>query len=145
MDLLRVRQAELAQGIETDTERLNAAGLSVEGRGIRAYNGHPGGSKTDVAAGVPVDAQVGPIEGVEIVDLPAVEPAAVVIHRGPAADIADAWQTFAVATDEQRLIPFGMHRQVYLHAPEDSDEWTVELQCPVRPSERTRLHVDADA
>jgi len=119
---------------DTLTQRLTKAGLRVEGRGIRTYFGHPDGSKIDVAAGVAVDAQLGSIEGVEIVDLPAEETAAAVVHRGPARDITGAWQTFAVATDEQWLAPFGVHRQVYLHAPEDSDEWVVELQCPVRPS-----------
>lgn len=26
------------------------------------------------------------------------------------------------------------HYDAYLHAPDGSDEWIVELQCPVRPS-----------
>lgn len=119
---------------ETLTQRLSAADLRVEGRGIRTYFGRPDGSKIDVAAAVPVDVEVERIEGVELVDLPAEENAAVVVHRGPASDIGDAWQAFAVATDEQGLTPFGIHRQVYLHAPDDSDEWIVELQCPVRPN-----------
>jgi DNA-binding transcriptional MerR regulator len=119
---------------DTLTRRLTAAGLSVEGRGLRTYFGRPDGSKIDVAAAVPVDVESGSIDGVEIVELPAEETAAAVVYRGPAGDIADAWQTFAVATDEQGLIPFGVHRQVYLHAPDGSDEWVVELQCPVRRS-----------
>ena len=119
---------------ETLAQRLTAAGLRVEGRGIRTYFGRPDGSKIDVAAGVPIDSEVEPIDGVEIVELDAEPSAAAVVHRGPSSDIADAWQTFAVATDEQGLTTFGIHRQVHLHAPEDSDEWVVELQCPVRPS-----------
>lgn len=122
---------------ETLTQRLAAAGLPVEGRGIRTYFGRPDGSKIDVAAAVPVDAEVGHFDGVEIVELPGEETAAAVVHRGPAGDIADAWQTFAVATDEQGLTPFGVHRQVYLHTPDDSDEWVVELQCPVQPSSQS--------
>ena len=112
---------------DTLTQRLAKAGLRVEGRGIHTYFGRPDGSRIDVAAAVPVDAQVGPIEGVEIVDLAAEQTAAAVVHRGPARRIADAWQTFAVATDEQGLTPFGVHRQVHLHAPEDSEDWVVEL------------------
>ncbi len=120
---------------ETLRERLTAAGRRVEGRGIRTYHGHPDGSRIDVAAGVPIDDEVGPIDGVEIVDLPAVDMAATVVHRGPAAGIADAWLTFDVATDEHGLIPFGVHRQIYLDAPDGAAEWVVELQAPVRPSD----------
>jgi effector-binding domain-containing protein len=117
---------------DTLVQRLAAAGVAVEGRGIRTYYGRPDGSKIEVAAAVSVHADVGPVDGVDLVDLPVQPRGAAVVHRGPAGDIADAWQTFAVATDEQGLTPFGTHRQVYLHAPDDSDEWVVELQCPVR-------------
>lgn len=117
---------------ETLKERLATAGVRVEGHGIRTYYGRPDGARIDVAAALPVDDEVGPIEGVEIVELPAEELAAAVIHRGPAGEVADAWQTFDVATDEQGLLPFGIHRQVFLETPDDADTWVVELQCPVR-------------
>jgi DNA-binding transcriptional MerR regulator len=130
---------------ETLVQRLTAAGVRVESRGIRTYFGRPDGSRIDVAAGIPLDVPLEHVDGVEIVELPAEETAAAVVHRGPASDIADAWQTFAVATDEQGLTPIGVHRQVYLHAPEDSDEWVVELQCPVRPTSQVRQPPEADA
>lgn len=53
------------------------------------------------------------------------------VHRGPASEIADAWQTFAVATSEQGLTPYGVNRQIYLEMP-DGDTCVVALQCPVR-------------
>ncbi|MBA3250607.1 MAG: hypothetical protein H0T66_09965 [Geodermatophilaceae bacterium] len=58
--------------------------------------------------------------------------AAVVVHCGPVAEIADAWLTFDVGVQQRGLQSFGTSRQVYLETPEDSDIWVVELQCPVR-------------
>ncbi len=120
----------------TLTQRLASAGVVVEGRGIRTYYGRPDGSKIDVAAAVTLPAGIGSVEGVEIVDLPAEPMAASVLHRGPATDIADAWLTLDVALEERGLASYGVHRQVYLDAPEDTTRWVVELQCPVREGNR---------
>lgn len=114
------------------TQRLASAGVDVEGRGIRTYYGRPDGSKIEVAAAVSLPAGIDSIEGVEFVDLPAEAMAASVIHRGPAADIADAWLTLDVALEPRGLASYGVHRQVHLDAPEDTTQWVVELQCPVR-------------
>jgi predicted transcriptional regulator YdeE len=124
------------------TRRLAAAGVPVEGRGVRTYHGRPDASRIEVAAGVAVDDRIGPIEGLEIVEIPAEETAAAVVHRGPVAEIADAWRAFGVATDELGLTPFGVQRQVFLDASDDPDECVVELQCPVRPRERTLADPD---
>lgn len=170
--------AAVADLVDTLSARLGGTGLDVRGRGIRTYYGHPDGSWIDVAVGVPLpsdangaggadrgggppiltDVEVEAIDGVEVVDLPAVDTAAVVVHRGPASDIAEAWRTFDVATDQHGLTPYGIHRQVFLdpadagdaaHACQASaaahaghasdaahagDEVLVELQSPVRPS-----------
>lgn len=58
--------------------------------------------------------------------------AATVVHQGPVAEIADAWQTFEVGVEQRGLTSYGTCRQVYLETPEDSDDWVVELQVPVR-------------
>ena len=117
---------------DTLAQRLVDAGVPVTSRGIRTYYARPGGSKIDVAAGLPVGPDVGPVRGVEVVELPAEAMAAVVVHRGPVAEIADAWLTFDVGVQQRGLQSFGTSRQVYLETPEDSDMWVVELQCPVR-------------
>jgi DNA-binding transcriptional MerR regulator len=113
-------------------------GVDVPRSGIRTFYGHPDGTRIDVAVGIPLtrsdeDGEVEAIDGLEVVDLPAVETAAVVVHRGPASEIAEAWRTFDVATDQHGLTPYGVHRQVSLDAGH-GDEVVVELQCPVRPS-----------
>ena len=66
-------------------QRLTAAGLRGETMGPAAIR-RPDGSRIDVAAGVPVDALMGPIAGVEIVDLLAEATGASVVHRGPASN-----------------------------------------------------------
>lgn len=117
---------------DTLAARLTEAAVPVTGRGIRTYYGRPDGSKIDIAAAVPVGTDVGEIDGVEFVDLPAEAMAATVVHRGPVTEIADAWQTFEVVVEQRGLTSFGTCRQVYLETPDDPDAWVVELQCPVR-------------
>ncbi len=117
---------------DTLAARLAVAGVPVSGRGIRTYYGRPDGAKIDIAAALPVGTDVGPIDGVELVELPAEAMAATVVHQGPVAEIADAWQTFEVGVEQRGLTSYGTCRQVYLETPEDSDDWVVELQVPVR-------------
>jgi hypothetical protein len=89
---------------------------------VRTFYGRPNGSKIDVVVGRPATAAV---DGLELVDLPAVARAASVVHRGPAGEIGDAWQTLDVGLAERGLESYGVHRQLH-HAD------GVELQCPVR-------------
>lgn len=84
---------------------------------------------------MPVGTDVDEIDGVELVDLPAEAMAATVVHRGPVTEIADAWKTFEVVVEQRGLTSFGTCRQVHLETPDDSDNWVVELQCPVREGE----------
>ncbi|WP_198587299.1 MerR family transcriptional regulator [Glycomyces xiaoerkulensis] len=121
----------IAPLFETLKDRLAAAGVAVESGGVRTYYGRPDGSKIDIAAAVPIGEEFGGAEGVEVVDLPAEARGAAVIHRGPAAEIADAWSTFDVALEEHGLTSHGLHRQVHLDGP-PNDPRAVELQCPVR-------------
>lgn len=109
----------------TLTERLAAAGLPMNGRGIRTYYGRPDGSKIDVAVAVSMESDQ--VDGLGLVDLPAEPQGASVIHRGPADEIADAWQTFDVALEQRGLESYGVHRQIHTTTE-------VELQCPVRPA-----------
>lgn len=51
----------------------------------------------------PGDTGVESIDGLELVDLPAEPQAASVTHRGPASEIADAWQTMDVALEQRGL------------------------------------------
>lgn len=116
----------------TLTDRLAAAGLAMTDGGIRTYYGRPDGSKIDVAVALPVDAGIGSVAGLEVVDLPAEERAAAVVHEGPGDEIADAWATMEVALAARGLESYGVHRQVHLDDGADPGRRVVELQCPVR-------------
>ncbi|MGH3923914.1 MAG: GyrI-like domain-containing protein [Pseudonocardiaceae bacterium] len=120
--------ATVAVLFETLTARLAAAGVPMSGRVIRTYYGHPDDAKIDVAVGLPPD----PVAGLELAELPGEDWAAVVTHRGPAEDIADAWHTLDVGLEERGLESYGLHRQVHLEDMENHR--VVELQCPVRNS-----------
>ena len=115
----------------TLNERLAVAGLPVNGETVRTYYGRPDGSKIEVAVAVQLDPAIQSIDGLELVELPAEDRAASVIHRGPASEIADAWQTLDVALEQRGLESHGVHRQVQLDS-ESSSNVVVELQCPVR-------------
>lgn len=117
---------------ETLTARLAAAGHTMSGRGIRTFYGRPDGSKIDVAAGVPLDAPADAIDGLDLVELAAEEPAAAVTFRGPPDELADAWYTFEVALEQRGFESHGVNRQLFIDAPDGAAEWVVELQCPVR-------------
>lgn len=119
---------------DTLRSRLSDAGIPVEGAGIRTFYGHPDGSRIEVAAAVRAPEGLPDIDGVEQVELPSEPDGASVVHRGPAAEIADAWFTIDAALEEHGLASHGLHRQIFLEAPNDSGECVVELQCPVRPS-----------
>lgn len=110
--------------------RLEAAGVPVDGFGLRTFFGHPDGNRITVAAAYPV-AGDRDLPDVEVVELPAVPDAAVVTVRAPREEVADAWRAFDAATTAHGLVPDGLHRQVLLATP-DGEPWTVELQCPVR-------------
>ena len=66
-------------------------------------------------------------------DLPAVERALTVIHRGSMATIGDTWQALVTAVDARGLTAAEPCREVYLETPmDDQDAWVTELQQPVR-------------
>jgi DNA-binding transcriptional MerR regulator len=73
--------------------RLEAAGVPPSGPGIAHYEEAPGGGGAVlVHAGVTVAAGTAPVPGVDLVDLPAVERAATVVHRGPMSRVLPAVQ-----------------------------------------------------
>lgn len=117
-------------------ERLTSAGVAIEGPGLRTYYGRPHGAEIEVAAAMSIDEEiVGAVEGVEFVLLDHEERGASVRYAGPATHIADAWFTIDVALDHRGLKANGVHRQVYLEAPNEAGECVVELQCPVRDAQ----------
>jgi DNA-binding transcriptional MerR regulator len=71
-------------------------------------------------------------DGVEIVDLPAVETAVCGIHLGPMERIGESWQSVHAQILDRGFVPSGPCRELYVRAESDDEsDWVTELQQPV--------------
>jgi DNA-binding transcriptional MerR regulator len=90
--------------------------------------------QTEVVVRATVPAAVdtgGRLNGLEIIDLPAVQ-AATLIHRGPIDQVLPSWQALARWLDDNRRSAVDPARELYLDTPDDPAGWVTELQLPVR-------------
>lgn len=72
-------------------------------------------------------------DGIEIIELPAVEKAVCGVHLGSMEHIAESWQALHAEIFARGLIPSGPCRELYVRAvSEDQSDWVTELQQPVR-------------
>ncbi|MFG3504501.1 MerR family transcriptional regulator [Streptomyces sp. NPDC047821] len=111
--------------------RLEAAGVTGCGPGIAHYEDAPAGDGSIVVhAGMIVPAGAA-VPDVDIVDLPALEQAATVVHRGPMDDLLPTIQTLAAWIDTNGYRSAGYSRELYLECPEDPARWVTEIQEPV--------------
>ncbi|MFK4225341.1 MerR family transcriptional regulator [Streptomyces sp. NPDC019890] len=112
--------------------RLEAAGVTPTGPGIAYYEDAPEGDGAIlVHAGVTVAAAPRPGQDFEIVDLPAVERAATIVHRGPMAAVVPTAQALARWIDAGDHRSAGYAREVTLECPADLEKWVTELQEPL--------------
>jgi DNA-binding transcriptional MerR regulator/effector-binding domain-containing protein len=109
--------------------RLEAAGLTPAGPAIAYYEDAPNGGVL-VHASVPVNADA--IEGVDIVDLPGIERAAAIVHRGTMDNVLSTIQTLATWIDDNGHTSAGYTREVCLEWSEDVEKWVTELQEPLK-------------
>ncbi|UNO40881.1 MerR family transcriptional regulator [Streptomyces sp. MST-110588] len=121
--------------------RLAAAGVVPAGPGIAYYEsvaGTPGpvdGEEAVVVhAGFVVTARPEESYDFAIVDLPAIERAATVVHRGSMDEIMPTAQHLARWIDANGYRSAGYARELYLECPSDPDRWVTELQEPVTPA-----------
>lgn len=111
--------------------RLSAAGLTGFGPGLAYYEDAPdGGGAVRVHAGVVVSPDA-TAPDVDFVELPPVERAATVIHRGPMDDVVSTYQALTAWTAAHGHRSAGCTRELYLESPEDRSEWVTELQEPL--------------
>lgn len=110
--------------------RLKAAGIALTGPGVAYYEDAPGGGVL-VHAGVEVAAPLGEDDGLRIVDLPPVEQAATIVHRGSMDTVLPSVQTLGRWIDANGYRSVGYPREINLECPENRDEWVTELQEPV--------------
>jgi DNA-binding transcriptional MerR regulator len=108
--------------------QLEKAGVVPVGPAIAYYEDVPDGVL--VHAAMPVNAEE--VEGVEIVDLPAIERAATIMHHGDMDNVLSTIQTLARWIEDNGETSAGRNREVTLKWAEDKAEWVTELQEPLR-------------
>jgi effector-binding domain-containing protein len=114
--------------------RLDRAGLTPVGPAIAYYENGPDGDGVLVHAGLPVNAD--PTDGHDfaIVDLPEIEQAATIVHRGSMDNVMPTIQTLARWIDAHGYRSAGYNRELYIECGEDRDTWVTELQEPIATS-----------
>lgn len=113
--------------------RLERAGIVPTGPGIAYYEDAPDGGIL-VHAGVQVAAPVRDDGELRVVDLPPVESAATVVHRGSMEAILPAVQTLGRWIDTNGYRSAGYPREINLECPPDRNDWITELQEPITPA-----------
>ncbi|MFB8777858.1 MerR family transcriptional regulator [Streptomyces broussonetiae] len=110
---------------------LDSAGVAPSGPGVAYYEDAPeGGGKVSVHAAVQVSAPVQ--DGAfRVLDLPALDQAATIVHRGSMDNVLATVQTLARWIEANGYRSTAYPREVSLECPEDRDDWVTELQVPV--------------
>ncbi|MEY9965646.1 DNA-binding transcriptional MerR regulator [Streptacidiphilus sp. MAP12-16] len=111
-------------------ERLMAAGVTPVGPAI-AYYESAEDDQVVVHAGMPVNIEADPSHDWSIVDLPGIDTAATVVHRGSMDDVMSSIQTLAKWIDANGHRSTGYNRELYLETPADEGAWVTELQEPI--------------
>jgi DNA-binding transcriptional MerR regulator len=118
--------------------RLDRAGVIPGGPAIAYYENSPGGDGVLVHAALPVNADASTSAGAEhdfaIVDLPEIEQAATIVHRGSMDNVMPTIQTLARWIDAHGHRSAGYNRELYLDTPQDTAGWVTELQEPLATS-----------
>jgi DNA-binding transcriptional MerR regulator len=114
-------------------QRICNAEVAVAGPAVAYYEDAPGGEGAIVVhAAVPVVAEAGRDPGFSVVDLPAVEAAAVIIHHGSMDDVMPTGQALARWIDANGYRTAGYAREVTLEWSPDPEQWVTELQQPIQ-------------
>jgi len=122
-------------------ERMAAAGVRMTGAPIAYYlpaPTGPGDESITVHAAFPFAGDVPSDPGFDVVDLPAVEHAATLLHHGAMSEAFRTGQTIAKWIDDNgyRTVGQGYAREVYLDCPPgEFDKWVTEMQVEVRPAD----------
>jgi len=114
--------------------RLDRVGLTPTGPAIAWYEDSPDGDGVLVHATLPVDADPGNDHDFAILDLPEIEQAATIVHRGSMDDVMPTIQTLAVWMDANGYRSAGYNRELYIECGEDREAWVTELQEPIATS-----------
>ncbi|GAA3182200.1 MULTISPECIES: MerR family transcriptional regulator [Streptomyces] len=112
--------------------RLDHAAVAPAGPPLAYYEAAPGsGEAVRVHAAIPVTAAPGGPHGLTVVDLPAIENAATIVHRGSMDAVLPTAQTLARWIDANGYRSTGYARELYLACDDDPAHWVTELQEPI--------------
>ena len=111
--------------------RLGRAGLKATGPDVAYYEDPLDGEGVLVHAAIPVDADPGEDYDFAIVDLPEIEQAATIMHRGSMDVVMPTIQALARWIDANGYRSVGYNRELYIELGEDRDAWVTELQEPI--------------
>lgn len=112
-------------------ERLGRAGLTPAGPAIAYYEDDPDGDGVIVHATLPVNAEPGTAHGFTVTDLPGIDQAATILHRGSMDNVVETTQSLARWIEDSGYRSGGYPREVTLECPADPDKWITELQEPI--------------
>jgi DNA-binding transcriptional MerR regulator len=112
-------------------DRLDRAGLRPGGPAIAYYDDLPDDDGIVVHATFPVKADPHDDYDFSIVDLPEIEQAATIVHRGSMDNVMSTIQTLARWIDSGGYRSTGYNRELYVEGGEDRDAWVTELQEPI--------------
>ncbi|MDT4995639.1 MAG: hypothetical protein QOH97_5531 [Actinoplanes sp.] len=121
-------------------ERMAAAAVQMSGAPIAYYlpaPTGPGDESITVHAAFPITGDVPADAGFEVVELPAVELAATMLHYGSMAEAFRTGQAMGRWIDDNgyRIVGHGYGREVYLDCPPgEFDKWVTEIQFEVSPA-----------
>jgi DNA-binding transcriptional MerR regulator len=117
-------------------QRLCSAEVCAAGPALAYYEDASAGDGSIVVHAAvpiagPVPAEAGRNPGFAIVDLPAAERAAVIIHHGSMDDVMPTGQALARWIDANGYRSAGYAREVTLEWAPDPEQWVTELQQPI--------------
>jgi effector-binding domain-containing protein len=112
-------------------DRLDRAGPTPIGPAIAYYENSPHGDGIIVHAALPVNADPGEVRGFAVVDLPKIERAATILHRGSMDAVMPAIQALVRWIDANGCRSVGYNREMYIEFGETRDAWVTELQEPI--------------
>jgi DNA-binding transcriptional MerR regulator len=109
---------------------LDRSGVAIVGPALAWYEDAAGGGVL-VHAGMPVTVEPGAYDGFTVTDLPPVEHAATIMHRGVMDDVMPTIQTLARWIEANGYKSAGYNRELYVSYGSGPGPWAVELQEPV--------------
>lgn len=110
---------------------LDHAGIIPAGPAVVYYEDAGDGKNIVVHAALPIEADAADVDNFAIVDLPAEQQMATLLHRGSMDNCLPAYQALTRWIEDEGYRVAGPNREVTLVYTEDVDGWVTELQQPI--------------